>query len=205
MDSNFLDESINYYRDKLRQFGSSAEGMDWKNGDTQYLRFEIIARYIDFSGNLSLLDVGCGNGEFLSFVQKKNLSINYTGIDVVPEMVAMTNERFGKGTAITGELSVLNQDDLFDYVIASGTFNAKLSVSDDAWREYFYENILSMFNHSKRGIIFNCMTSFVDYTYDRLYYPTAKELSEFAVKNLSRKFIIDHSYPLYEQTVAIYK
>ena len=49
------------------------------------------------------------------------------------------------------------------------------------------------------------MSSFVDYRYDRLYYPALDELSGYAVKNFSRKFIIDHSYPLFENTIAIYK
>lgn len=205
MDKKFLNESINYYQDKIKQFGSSAEGMDWKNSDTQYLRFEVISRYIDFSSRPHILDVGCGNGEFYNYVQQSSKAIKYSGIDVVPEMVAMTNERFGSDTASVRDLLSWETNEQFDYVIASGTFNAKLSASDEEWKGYFYSNIRKMFSLAKKAVIFNCMTSFVDYRYDRLYYPTAQELADFAVKNLSRKFILDHSYPLYEMTMAIYK
>lgn len=205
MDKKFLNESINYYQDKIKQFGSSAEGMDWKNSDTQYLRFEVISRYIDFSSRPDILDVGCGNGEFNNYIRQSSKAIKYTGIDVVPEMVAMTNERFGNDTASVRDLLSWETDEQFDYVIASGTFNAKLSAGDEEWKAYFYGNIQKMFSLAKKAVIFNCMTSFVDYRYDRLYYPTAQELADFAVKNLSRKFILDHSYPLYEMTMAIYK
>lgn len=205
MDNKFLDESINYYRDKIKQFGSSAEGMDWKNSDTQYLRFEVISRYIDFSTRPSVLDVGCGNGEFNNYIRQSSKAIVYSGIDAVPEMVSLTNERFGADTASLQDLLSWDTEKRFDYVIASGTFNAKLSATDEEWQEYFYGNIKKMFSMANKAVIFNCMTSFVDYRYDRLYYPTVQELSDFAVKNLSRKFIIDHSYPLYEVTMVIQK
>lgn len=205
MDKNILSESINYYREKIKQFGSSAEGMDWKNSDTQYLRFEVISKYIDFSGKPSLLDVGCGNGEFYHYSDLAGNQLHYRGIDAVPEMVDLTNERFGPTTAELKDLLSFDGKEQFDYVIASGTFNAKLSATDEEWKHYFYGNISKMFSLAKKAIVFNCMTSFVDYTYDRLYYPTPQELTEFSVKNLSRKFIIDHSYPLYEVTMVVYK
>lgn len=203
MNVNF-EEIKSYYQKKLSEFGGSAQGMDWKNEDTQYLRFDIIARYIDFSQNPTILDVGCGNGEFLNYCKKKKLSCNYSGIDIVPEMVAITNERFGPGTAFEGELISLPTKS-YDYVIASGTFNAKLTVDESTWEAYLYKNIKRMFELSNKATLFNCMTSFVDYRYDRLYYVSPDEIGNFAVKDLSRRFIIDHSYPLYEMTVAIFK
>jgi SAM-dependent methyltransferase len=200
-----VNEIISYYRSKLQEFGSSAKGMDWKNEETQYLRFDIISRYIDFSSKPSVLDVGCGNGEFLNYCNLKGLPVKYVGLDVIPEMVELTRKRFGNESAILGNILSLSNALQFDYVIASGTFNAKLTASEDMWREYFFENIRSMFGQSVRATVFNCMSHHVDYRYDRLYYATEEEISNFAIKNLSRKYIIDHSYPLFEMTIAIIK
>ena len=192
-----------YYRQKLEEFGGSARGMDWKNEDSQRLRFQVIAKYMDFDRNPSVLDVGCGNGEFLEFCRQAKLPCRYTGLDIVPEMVALTNRRFGAGTAIEGELSGV--EGRYDYVIASGTFNAKLSAQDRIWRAYLHGSIEKMFALCNEAIVFNCMTSHVDYRYDRLYYASPDEISALAVGCLSRRFLIDHSYPLYEMTVAVYK
>ncbi|MFN8165967.1 MAG: methyltransferase domain-containing protein [Bacteroidia bacterium] len=204
MDQKHIQESISYYQEKIKKFGSSAEGMDWKNADTQYLRFDILSRYIDFSRKPSVLDVGCGNGEFLNYCRSRNLDLNYYGVDAVPEMAAMVNDRFGMGTAECCEFLSWQTNRKFDFVIASGTFNAKLNTTEEVWQNYFHDNIRKMFSLALTGVVFNCMTSFVDYRYDRLYYPTVQELSELAVKELSRRFVIDHSYPLYEMTMAIY-
>ena len=164
-----------------------------------------MAKYINFENNPSILDVGCGSSEFLNFCQNNKLSCQYQGIDVVEEMVNESNNRFGEGTAILGDLNSIDEDLEFDYSIVSGTFNLKLEQTEEDWKDFFYGNLTKMFKISKKGIVFNCMTQHVDWKYDRLFYPNLSDLTSFIVKNLSRDFIIDHSYDLYEMTVYVSK
>src|SRR5690606_12906148 len=109
--------------------GPTAEGMDWKNQETQYLRFERIANFIDFNRNPSLLDVGCGNSEFLVYCESNKLFCNYLGLDIVEQMVTLSNQRFKKEVAVCGDLFSINDLTKYDYLIASGTFNAKLDAN----------------------------------------------------------------------------
>lgn len=198
-----LDIIKKYYQEKIENFGFTAKGMDWKNTESQYLRFEMIAKYIDFEDSPSILDVGCGNGEFLNYCLGEKLTCNYQGLDITDAMVDAVNAKYGSNTALLGDIDAIDSDLSFDYVIASGTFNAKLQADDEVWRQFFYENIQKMFEKSKKGIVFNCMTQHVDWEYDRLYYPDLSDLTSFIVENLSRKFIINHSYNLYEITISI--
>jgi cyclopropane fatty-acyl-phospholipid synthase-like methyltransferase len=200
-----IDEVKKYFQEKVKLFGATAEGMDWKNKETQYLRFDIISKYIDFNTNSSVLDVGCGASEFLNYCNINKFNCSYTGIDIVQEMVDESNKMHNKKVAKLASIQDLNKDEIFDYVIASGTFNAKINNEVDQWGHFFYNSIEKMYEHSTKGVVFNCMTEFVDYEYDRLYYPKLSELGSFITKNLSRKFIIDHSYPLYELTIFIDK
>lgn len=206
-----LSATIEYYRTKLNEHGPGARGMDWKDGDTQLLRFEVISRYIDWKTRPSVLDVGCGSGEFLGFCQERGFDVDYLGIDICPEMVAACQERFGKESARLGSVTSNGDSDLteastrFDYVIASGTFNAKLDETDDRWREYFHANVVAMYEKCTVAMIVNMMTCFVDYTYDRLYYPTPQEMTALAVERMSRDFVLNHSYPLYEMTLAVFR
>ncbi|WP_299550011.1 class I SAM-dependent methyltransferase [Seonamhaeicola sp.] len=194
-----------YYKDKFESFGHTAQGMDWKDKASQYLRFEIISKYMDFNSSPTILDVGCGSSEFLNFCLINKLQCNYKGLDITEEMVASSNNRFGPNTAVLGDLFTFQSNEQFDYVIASGTFNAKLNSDNENWKLFFYDNLLKMFEKSKKGIVFNCMSEHVDWTYDRLYYPNISNLTAFIVEKLSRKFVIDHSYDLYEMTVYISK
>lgn len=201
-----LAPTIAYYRGKLAEHGPGAEGMDWKDFDTQRLRFEVIARYIDWSAKPSILDVGCGSGEFLAFCKAHQRDVEYLGLDVCPEMVAASVDRFGADSALVGTVEGLDSDQRsFDYVIASGTFNAKLDEDETTWRQYFHNNVVAMYGLCRRATIVNTMTCFVDYRYDRLYYASPDEMSALAVSRMSRDFVIDHSYPLYEMTLAVFR
>lgn len=199
-----LQETLDYYSAKLKEHGGGAQGMDWNGRESQYLRFSIILKYIRPEGRPSILDVGCGDGEFYEFCRNQGLDIDYKGIDVNPGMVELCTRRFGPGSAITGTLDDI-KDEEFDYVIASGTFNAKLTADEKAWRDYFHSSVIRMFSLSRKACIFNMMTTYVDYRYDRLYYAEPNEIGRLAVDKMSRDFILDHSYPLYEMTAAIFK
>ncbi len=198
-----LEPVEDYFRSKLLENGSTARGVDWKDEASQQLRFEVINRYIDFSLHPSILDVGCGTGEYLNYTQQLGHSIDYHGIDIVEEMVECTNARFGEGTASRMDISAIPNGRPYDYVIASGTFNAKLNCHSAPWRDYFFQSLSHMYQHCTRSVIFNCMSPRVDFRYRRLFYPDASDLVNFIVTSLSRDFIMDHSYPLYEMTVCV--
>lgn len=194
-----------YYKSKFEIHGATAEGMDWKNKESQYLRFDVLSKFIDFDDSPSILDVGCGSSEFYNHCILNNKSCRYQGLDIMEEMIKSSNDRFGSETAVLGDLDSKLLNDSYDYVIASGTFNAKLDVSNEEWELFFLDNLKKMFDKSTKGIIFNCMTEHVDWTYDRLYYPNLSNLTKYINSNFSKNFIIDHSYDLFEMTIFVSK
>jgi SAM-dependent methyltransferase len=193
-----------YYRTKLEEHGPGPRGMDWKDADSQGLRFDVIARRIEWSGTPSVLDVGCGDGELLAHLRRLGRAVEYHGVDIVPEMVERCDARFGRGTAEVATVEeVVASGRRFDWVVASGTFNVKSDVDEATWRAHVHGSIRAMFAACRRGVVFNIMSAFVERRYDRLYYATPDELAGLAVAHLSRRFVIDHSYPLFELTMAV--
>jgi len=196
------DKIRSYFREHVTKHGFGAEGMDWKDQESQFLRFEVIDRYIDYSGSPTILDVGCGAGDYLTFAHAKGCNPVYTGLDIVPEMIAHLLEVHPEASGIVGGLESISSQ-RYDYVIASGTFNAKLDASEVDWQAYLYESIIEMCRIAQKAVVFNLMSPHVDYTYDRLYYPRFDELTAFIVEHFGRDFIIDHDYALYEFTLMI--
>jgi cyclopropane fatty-acyl-phospholipid synthase-like methyltransferase len=201
-----LDPTIAYYRAKLAEHGATARGMDWKDENAQRLRFEMVARHIDFSAEPSVLDVGCGSGAFLEFCQSTGRNVRYRGIDVCPEMVEACNARHGSDVAsVASSADLAESSERYDYVFAAGTFNTKLGASDADWREFFHRNVRAMFHACRLATIVNMISAFVDYRYERLYYATPDEIARLAVEHLSRRFLLDHSYTPYDMTAVFYK
>lgn len=199
-----LREAGSYYTRKLREKGDGAEGMDWRDRASQYLRFDRLLAFMHQVPGSSLLDVGCGSGELLAFCRSSGWKPSYLGIDVSEEMVEASNRRFGEGTATTAtvaELARLGRS--FDHVVASGTFNVRQATPEEEWRRFFHRSVAEMFAVARRSVAFNIMSSCVDYRYDHLFYADVGEMAELAARCGTRRFLIDHSYPLFEMTVTL--
>ncbi len=194
---------VDYYQLQVGKYGFGAKGMDWKNEETQDLRFKIINKFIDFSDKPSVLDVGCGAAGYLKYCNNNNLNLKYKGIDIVPEMVEHVGNVYGNDMVLLSDIRNISKSS--DYVIASGTYNAKLNADIKDWENYVFNSINHMFRVCDKKVILNLMTPHVDYEYDRLYYPDLNRLTSYVVKNMTRNFIIEHSYELYELTFVICK
>jgi SAM-dependent methyltransferase len=204
--SKLLRDAAGYYTQRIRERGDGAEGMDWRDRSSQYLRFERLMLHLGFARGVSLLDVGCGSGELLAFCRQVGCEPEYLGIDVSPDMVAACNCRFGADSASGQSLAELaRQAQRFDYVVASGTFNVCQQTPQGEWRRYFYDSVIEMFELARCAVAFNVMSSAVDFRYGHLYYADVGEMAELAGLCGTRRFLIDHSYPLFEMTVTLFK
>lgn len=201
---DLLRQTASYYTVKLRAEGPGARGMDWRDAASQYLRFERLTLALERTPQASLLDVGCGSGELLAYCRRDGWSPAYLGIDVSEEMVAACNRRFGEGTARHATLAeIAREGRRFDHVVASGTFNVRQRTPEEEWRRYFHRSVVTMFELADRAAVFNVMSSRVDRRYEHLYYADLPEISELADRCGTRRFLIDHAYPLFEMTVTL--
>jgi SAM-dependent methyltransferase len=202
--TRLLGDVADYYTARYRSFGDSARGMDWKDEASQRLRFEVLTRHLDLRGTPSLLDVGCGNGELLSFLEERGIGVHYLGIDVCPEMVEACQRRFGaNAAALASTADLAARGWTADYVVASGTFNVKQATADAVWRRYLQRAVCDMYAACRIATVFNIMSARVDRRYDHLYYLEPGQAPAFAEVCGTRRFLVDHSYPLFELTVTL--
>jgi SAM-dependent methyltransferase len=205
MNVNITSQVKSYYQDKINEFGSTALGVDWSSESSQFQRFERLLKYMPLKENDSILDFGCGYGALLDYLKSRNIFSNYTGLDLVSEMLEVAASR--NPEVAINFISELPPNRTWDYVTMSGVFNVKGDVKIDEWEVYLTETLNSVIQLATKGISFNLLTSFNDLNRrkDHLYYCDPREI---ALKiNLESPFTltIDHSYELWEFTVTILK
>ena len=84
-----------FYEKSVRRYGVSAKGVQWNSKYTQYKRFEILTSFIQNIENHSLIDAGCGFGEYYNYLIKNNKSPkSYIGIDCEKMMIDLASKRF---------------------------------------------------------------------------------------------------------------
>jgi SAM-dependent methyltransferase len=115
----------------------------------QYRRFAEIKSFMGDLGG-SVLDVGCGNAEFLFFLQATGFAGSYTGIDVSPQLLGEGKLRFPDASFLEGDFLKFEKPEC-DYVVACGIFNYDYGQDLDLIKAI----ILRMHKLSRRKAIFN--------------------------------------------------
>ena len=69
MDSNF-DNLIKFYEKNIDDHNDGYKALGWGSIDSQYKRFEVLSKINNLNGS-SILDVGCGLGDFYLWFKYK--------------------------------------------------------------------------------------------------------------------------------------
>ena len=85
---------IKYHQDAIIKFGiNSKEALGWKNEKNQLARFNALYN-INNLNNHSVLDLGCGIGDFLELLNKNKIVCNYTGIDHLKDFIEFAAQKY---------------------------------------------------------------------------------------------------------------
>ncbi len=84
--------------------------------DRSLPRYELVTRHIP--DGASVLDIGCGDGSFLSYLKQQRPNADVLGIDISSKAVTMLRQRGLNGQVIKPSLPLRNQiNRSFDYVV----------------------------------------------------------------------------------------
>jgi len=191
---------IESQRYALMQHGYHPHSLLWSNTEVQELRFKILAD-IGIGRGDSVLDVGCGFGDFADYLKRQNKAVEFTGIDVSEELLLEGQKHFPELKLIQGDLFDFNPaPQSYDYVTLSGALNRKYDGASD----YTFQLITRMFETCKKGIAFNLLDARHEWTAGRWdlqsFYPD--EISTF-VSELSANYKIVDGYLENDFTVYV--
>lgn len=141
-------DSEKFYLSSINKYGLSAKGVNWVSKETQELRFKIILSMLPNNID-TLVDAGCGFGDFYTYLQANNLKCNkYTGIDSLDKMCSIAIENTKQEIILAN----ITKDALpqAQYYICSGAMN----VLNNFETHLFIRNC---FMASKKAFIFNIL------------------------------------------------
>lgn len=136
----------------------------------------------------SVLDVGCGTGDFYEYLQQFE-DVDYTGIDVFDGGIKKAAQKFPGAKFITEDFLTADLDK-YDFIFSSGALTTKLH-SDNY--EILFEWVKKMWSLTKVGMVFNVLLERYkgDYSYNLFVYNrqrvlelTAKAASKAKMKTL---------------------
>lgn len=116
-----MNQIIKYYDEACKNAEFGWQASCWASENDQYGRFVVASSSL--TENCSVLDVGCGQGDYYKFIKQRYKNINYLGIDISEEMIKSAKIKNPNGNF--EKIDVLESNLEADYVFALGTFNLK--------------------------------------------------------------------------------
>jgi SAM-dependent methyltransferase len=92
---------------------------------TQRMRFEAFVLTHNLDG-ASILDVGCGVGDFYGHLRDRKIRCTYKGVDLSPEMAARARVVYPEASFEAADLLTWPDAPQFDYVVAIAIHNVRV-------------------------------------------------------------------------------
>lgn len=205
--SDIIKKQLEAYQSNFIKHGATPEGTFQNNTATQHERFnQLLLPLLNAKPEgFSICDIGSGIADLHRYLKDSGITHEYTGIEIVPEMVEVSKEKYPEARFLNIDLLDENFTEQFDFVVLSGTFNIPGNVTENDWQQFIFSVIKKMFAISKTGISFNTLTSYSTFRADDLFYQDPGKILNFIQTELSRFCIINTAYPLYEISYSVFK
>lgn len=196
-------EYVERYRERLRRFAYSPETLGWGTHGRQEVRFSVLSEHALSHPTSSVLDVGCGFADLYDYLLNFGWRGKYTGVDLVPDLLEVARDRHRdldlRVIDITDQGSGLGS---YDFVIASGVFNARLRIGDN--REHIARALSAIYSLSRVALSVDFLSTYVDFQRENAWH-TDPSWALAEARKLSRRLALRLDYMPYEFALTIFR
>ncbi len=193
------DRISEYYGEKLKTYGYDTRSLGWTPGGRK-VRFDVQAGVGDVNG-CSVLDVGCGFGDFYGYLRERGIQTDYTGIDINADFIAIAREKYPEAQFEIADFEERGIGRTFDWAFATGIFTIRLSDN-----ETFVKKTLGlMFDCCRKGFAADFLRPmYGEGANDEYWRPQPEEIAKIC-RSFSRRYVLRCDYMADEFCVYVYK
>jgi hypothetical protein len=148
-----------YYERLLRQHGRTPQALAERDDDKDLEFYQHLFQGIELPNPLSVLDIGCGMGDLIDFLQMRQVPVSaYLGIDLVGPFIEQCRQeylppcRFSKANFISRSFAPAER---FNLVVNMGVLVSRV-INYEAYVEHCITKMIAL---SSRYVLFNVITS----------------------------------------------
>lgn len=201
-----------YYEKLLGQYGDHFLSLDWKSPESQDSRFNIFADLINMFApqKISVLDVGCGFGDFYDYLAKNKFNADYAGFDIAPKIIDMAKKKYPNTKFAVKDILVEPVNEKYDFVFLSGALNICFG-DRESHLEYIKSMLIQMYELCNIAVGVNFLSSQAMYFLreedlkQKQYFYTKPEEAVSIAKGMTNRFMLRHDYHPGDFTVYLIK
>src|SRR5919109_5069282 len=103
-----------YFGACLDRYGHDPRGVDWQSMAAQRARFAAVLAVGDLDG-ATLLDAGCGLGDFYDYLRERGIDARYTGCDLSTPHIEAARTAYPDARFVAADVQELLAGERFDY------------------------------------------------------------------------------------------
>jgi SAM-dependent methyltransferase len=201
MDPYSREQILSFYNFHLKKFGDRPEALRWTPLG-QLKRYHTLADIAPASelNNATVLDYGCGTGDFYKFLKRRGINVKYTGVDINENFISLARGKYPECA-----FKVMNADDdplegFYDYIFICGVFNLEVPGVDEDMKNA----LLTLFGHCNKGLALNALSSHTPIKDPELHVTSPEEMVKFSLENLSPFITLRHDRIQNDFTLYVY-
>jgi len=199
MDELSKEYVISFFDRNLRHHGDQPEAVRW-SATGQRMHYQCLLDIGDIRG-ASILDFGCGKGDFLGFLTENGIAVSYTGCDINASLISLAQKKYPEARFRVFDIDADTCDEDFDYIFLCGVFNLRVAGLDETVRQ----TLRTLFRHCRKGLAFNALSDLNLGKDFELHYMSPGDMFGFAVRELSPYVSLRHDRMLYDFTMFVYR
>lgn len=137
----------NFEYDNYLKYNKNRSGMvAWTAPRSQIKNFNLVGKHIEKG---SVLDFGCGIGDFSKYLKSKNKLSKYLGVDINPNFIDIAKNSYNLNFKSITDVSEITGN--YDYVCAIGVFTWFIT------RDDFINTINRLYYLCNKSVLITCL------------------------------------------------
>ncbi len=201
MDPYSKDQLLSFYNFHLKKFGDRPEALRWTPAGQlkRYRMLTDIAPERDLN-NATVLDYGCGTGDFYKYLKRRDIKVKYTGVDINENFINLAKSKYPECTFRVMNAEHDQFEGFYDYIFICGVFNLQVPGVDDD----LLNALTTLFGHCNKGLALNALSSHTPIKDPELHLTSPEAMVEFSIKNLSPFVTLRHDRIQNDFTLYVY-
>lgn len=197
---NTTKENIeSFFTGLIAEHGGSMQAMDYGSKESQQQRFSVISSVTGME-NKSILDVGCGFGDFSEYLAERFVGVEYLGIDITRAMVERATSKYPGSQFEHRDILTQPLERKFDVVVANGIFYLMGPEAYDPMMQI----VTKLFETASECVAFSSLSDWADRKTEGEFYARPEKVLSLC-SSLTKNLILRHDYLPHDFTVYLYK
>lgn len=199
MDSFAKNHLLSFYNFHLKQYGDRPEALRW-TPQGQLRRYHCLMEIAPDLNGSTVLDYGCGTGDFYRFLKRRGIDVRYTGVDINENFINLAKSKYPECTFKVFDISEDRLEGYYDYIFICGVFNLLVpGVGDD-----LKNALVELFRCCNKGLVLNALSSHAPIKDPELNYTSPEDMVKFSIENLSPYIALRHDRIQNDFTLYVY-